>query len=141
MSEQKRTLPENFIELCDRRSRKAICAYAWNDRTKRDEIIGFRFHPSIADWPVCKQAESEGWGKELRAAMIATLSRAMRAGDNPELRDVIPRPDWIEMTRNNAERYRLAAEWRDGNEAAKGKRSSFFNLSPTSIRMTGEHLE
>lgn len=131
-----RTLPGNFVELCDWRARKRICASAWSDKTKRDEIIGYRFHPLIADWPICREAEANGWGKELRAAMIATLARAMRAGYDPDLRDVIPKEDWLNNTRRNAERYRKAAEWQAQNLPAAFDARRFLGR----IMASGEDL-
>jgi hypothetical protein len=147
MSEQpSRVLPPDFVAFCNRRARKMICASAWNDKTGREEIIGFRFSPVIADWPICKQAEAEGWGKELRAAMIASMSRAMRKGENPEIRDVVPQADWIKTTRANATRYARAAQWQEKNLDSTFDARKFVgrlmasgdDLSQRSKAMTGD---
>jgi hypothetical protein len=112
MTEQpSRVLPPDYIALCDFQARKAVCAMRWNPKTKRDEIMGFLFHPLIADWPICQQAEREGWARELRSAMIATVKRMMFAGEAPDPARAIPSEKWIEDTRRHAERYRFAAEY------------------------------
>jgi len=147
MSEAPRVLPPDFVALCDRRARKMICASAWNDRTGREEIVGFKFHPLIADWPICRQAEAEGWGKELRAAMIATMARAMRANDSPDVRDVIPNETWIKQTREHAKRYAQAAQWQNENLPSMFNASRFVgslmasgdDLTDRSKAMTGEN--
>lgn len=156
-TQQPRILPADFIETCDRRARRAICAQSWNPKTKQDEIVGFRFNPAIAHWPLCRQAEAEGWGKELRSAMIATLKRAFFAGANPDLSEVVPRPDWIEKTRERAAVYRAAEEWQTARIDENGtldrwlaqhrpknvgpaysKGRSFTSLSDVTRRMTGD---
>lgn len=129
-------LPPDFVALCDRRARKRICATTWNEKTGREEILGFRFHPLIADWPICREAEANGWGRDLRAAMIATLSRAMRHGDDPELKDVLPKDDWIANTRKNAERYRKAAEYQAQNLPSTFNARKFLG----SLMASGEDL-
>jgi hypothetical protein len=116
MSEQQsRIMPPGFLEICDRRARKAVCDTAWNDNTKRDEIVGFRFHPMIADWPICRQAEAEGWARELRAALIHSVRQQMFQGQDIDVAKAIPPERWIKETRKNAERYRKAAEWQEKN--------------------------
>lgn len=116
-------LPPNFLSLCDLRARKIVCAQAYNDKTKRDEIAGFKFNPAIADWPVCRQAEEEGWARELRGAMIATLKRMMFNFEEPDLARAVhmilnaktgaPGETWEAATRAQARRFALAKEWRE----------------------------
>jgi hypothetical protein len=88
---------------------------AWNPNTKRDEIMGFRFNPLIADWPICRQAEAEGWAKELRAALIHTVRQQMFQGQDIDVAKALPPDRWISDTRKQAEKYRLAAEWQAKN--------------------------
>jgi hypothetical protein len=149
MTEQlSRILPPNFLEICDRRARKAVCATAWNDRTQREEIVGFRFNPLIAEWPICKQAEAEGWGKELRAALIHSVRQQMFLGQDIDVAKVIPPDRWIKETRRHAERYRKAAEWQEQNLPTTFNARKFVNrvlrsegeLTDRSKAMTGETL-
>jgi hypothetical protein len=141
-----RFLPPNYIEACDFQARKAVCAMAWNPKTKRDEIMGFRFHPMIADWPICQQAEREGWARELRSAMIATVKRMMFAGEAPDPARAIPNEEWIKDTRRHAERYRKAAEWQAKNLPSTFNARKFVgsvmasgdDLTERSKRMMGE---
>lgn len=136
MSEAPKFLPPDFVAICDRRARKMICASGWNPKEQREQIIGFRFNPAIADWPICRQAEEEGWARELRSAMIATMSRAMRHGDSPDIQAVIPQDDWIKKTREHAERYRLGVAHQAGMPVTATGR--FRALSERSKRMMGE---
>lgn len=136
MSQAPKLLPPDFVAICDRRARKMICASVWNPKSEREEILGFRFNPAIADWPICRQAEDEGWGRDLRAAMIATMSRAMRHGDNPDIQAVIPQDDWIKQARKNAERHRLGIAHQSGMPLTVTGR--FRTLTERSKRMMGE---
>jgi hypothetical protein len=110
-----RILPPNFLEICERRARKAVCATAWNDKTGREEIVGFRFHPLIADWPICKQAEAEGWAKDLRGALIHSVRQQMFLGQEIDVAKALPPDWWLKQRRKDAKRYRLAAEWQEKN--------------------------
>lgn len=137
MNDQPRVLPPNFLEICERRARKAVCASTWNDRTNREEIVGFHFNPMIADWPICQQAEAEGWAKELRAALIHSVRQQMFLGQDLDVAKAIPPDWWVRAARNNAERYRMAA-------AARGDAKGGFNFSALTKRsraMTGEQPE
>lgn len=116
MTEQPaRILPPGFLEICDRRARKAVCAMAWNPNTKRDEIVGFRFNPLIADWPICHQAEAEGWGKELRSALIHSIRQQMFLGQEIDVAKALPPDRWVADIRDRAAGYRKAAEWQAAN--------------------------
>jgi hypothetical protein len=144
--QQPRILPPNFLEICERRARKAVCATAWNDKTGREEIVGFRFHPLIADWPICKQAEAEGWGKDLRSALIHSVRQQMFLGQEIDVAKALPPDRWIAETRRNAERYRKSAEWQEKNLTSTFNARKFVgrlmasgdDLTPRSKAMTGE---
>jgi len=129
-SQPPRILPPNFLEICDRRARKAVCG-----------DVGFRFNPAIADWPICKQAEEEGWAKDLRSALVHSVRQQMFLGQDIDVAKALPPDWWVRDRRKDADRYRLAAEWRDQNDVKKSKRTTFKGLSQTSIRMTGEQPE
>ncbi len=146
MEQPSRILPPDYLALTEFQARKAVCAMVWNPKTKRDEILGFRFNPVIADWPICKQAEAEGWGRELRSAMIASCKRMMFAGEGLDPAKAIPNAKWIEETRKNAKRYRLAAEWQEKNLPATFNARKFVgsllasgdDLTERPKKMTGE---
>lgn len=147
MTEQPaRILPPDFLAICDRRARKAVCAMAWNPNTKRDEIVGFRFNPLIADWPICRQAEAEGWGKELRGALIHSIRQQMFQGQDIDVAKALPPDRWVADTRKHAERYRLAAEWQAKNLPTTFNARKFVGkvmaageeLSERSKAMTGD---
>lgn len=131
-------LPPNWLALCDLRARKIVCAQAYNERTKRDEIVNYRFNPVIANWPVCRDAEAEGWAKELRGAMIATLKRMMFNGVDPDPAEAvnmilnaktsIPGVTWEQATREQAHRYALAKAWRDRAVAECGTVERFISV-------------
>lgn len=113
--------PPNAIKLFDRRARDIVCDKSWNDKTNQNEVIGFRFNPRIADWPICREAEADGWARDLRSTMIATLKRMMAYGVEPDPARAIEMivaakmssgRTWLEETRTQARRYALAKEWR-----------------------------
>jgi hypothetical protein len=137
MTEQlSRILPPNFLEICDRRARKAVCAMAYNDKTGRDEIVGFRFNPLIADWPICKQSEAEGWGKDLRSALIHTVRQQMFLGQDIDVAKALPPDKWVNQRRKDAERYRKAAEWQANNLTATFNSRKFVS----NLMASGESL-
>jgi hypothetical protein len=86
---------------------------SFNPKTNKDEILGFRFNPLIVDWPICKQAEAEGWARELRAALIHSIRQQMFQGQEIDVAKAMPPERWIKATRHNALRYELSAKWRD----------------------------
>lgn len=147
--QQSRILPQNFLEICDRRARRAVCSVAWNETTKREEIVGFRFNPMIADWPICKRAEAEGWARELRGALIHTIRQQMFVGKEIDVSDALPPERWINETRQRAERYRKAAEWQAENLSATFNARKFVgnlmaagdDLTDRSKAMTGDAAE
>lgn len=116
-------LPPNAHTIFKKRARKIVCDEAWNEQTKEMEIVGFRFNPAIANWPICRAAEAEGWASDLRQQMISTLYQMMFHGQEPDPERAVKmvlgskmsgsNKTWEETTREHAKRYALAKEWRD----------------------------
>lgn len=115
-------LPPNAWKLFEKRARDIVCDQAFHEKTKQREVVGFRFNPEIANWPVCRCAEAEGWAADLRQAMIRTLQQMMLHGEEPDPRRAVKMvltakssgggKTWEEATREHARRYALAKEWR-----------------------------
>lgn len=83
--------------------------------------------PAYGEWsgpfmslPLVREAEANGWGAELRAFAIFGAKRRLFEGlklDDP--RALMPQDEgWITYRRQQAHKYRLAAEWREKNAPA-----------------------
>lgn len=113
-------LPPNALRVIDGRARRIVCDEVLHEKTKQMEVVGFRFNRRIADWPICRQADEEGWSSALRSALIDTLKRMMANGVEPDPAQAIElickaKMDdgrlWVDCTRKSAERYMMAREW------------------------------
>lgn len=91
------------------------------EETKHGEITGRRVVASgewaqrFRDLNLVRQAEDEGWGNELRAAVVRTVKGLLAAGRPvPAVADLMPTDvKWIEAQRAQAHRFSLAKDWRD----------------------------
>jgi len=90
----------------------------WHDKLKRLEPMAgmwsekFRRHPWVAE------SERDGWGRELRSAVVHLVARAIVAGMKPkdiEIIKVMPQKDLVDYWRAQAKRTRDAAKWRAEN--------------------------
>lgn len=66
--------------------------------------------------PWVRESIAEGWGKELRGHLILTVKRRIMMGvPHSDIDTLMPPKEWIEYAKQQAERYRKAAEWRNAN--------------------------
>ncbi len=74
--------------------------------------VRFRSHPWV------RQAEQEGWGRDLRSTCILATTQRIMAGVRPiDIRpeEVMPKAEHVEYWRDQARRAREAYEWRKAN--------------------------
>lgn len=97
-------------------------------RTGKKVVHTAHWAPAFRDHPMVRQAESEGWGRELRSHCTMAVSRAMVAGrPHHIIEDHMPDAAWVAHTRNNAERFALAKAWRDEIIAKHGSMEAFLS--------------
>lgn len=100
---------------------------ASGERTGKKIIHTAHWAPAWRDHPIVRQAEREGWGRELRSHCVMAVSRAMFAGrPHHQIEEMMPDANWIKHTRQNAERYELARAWRDEMVAKHGSMEAFY---------------
>lgn len=84
-----------------------------------------KFEPITGEWsvrfrshPWVRQAEQEGWGRDLRSTCILAARQRILRGVRPvdiKTDDVMPKREWIDYFRDQARRGRKAYEWRQAN--------------------------
>lgn len=112
------------------------------EETKHGEITGRRVVASgewaqrFRDLNLVRQAEDEGWGNELRAAVVRTVKGLLAAGRPvPAVADLMPTDvKWIEAQRAQAHRFSLAKEWRDSVMAPGEKFDDYLRRQRPGIR-------
>jgi hypothetical protein len=123
-----------------------------SEHRARCYIQGSRFHeklksvqPIVGEWsvhfrshPRVREAEAEGWARDLRAACVAECKRRLMKGEDPgEPDDLMPkRKEWWDGVRSQAARERAATAARDNNDRLAGTANAV--LTDLSKRMTGE---
>lgn len=90
------------------------------ETVENGERTGIR--PANGEWahrfvnlPLVKQAEAEGWARDLRAATIRNAEQCLYCKKPlPDAAELLPTDtDWIEAQRVRARRFADAKEWRD----------------------------
>lgn len=127
------SVDHNSIEQTDYRARLFVNGLTDEidkdgQRTGKKIIHTANWAPAFRDHPTVKQAEREGWGRELRSHCVMAVTRAMFAGrPHHVIESLMPDAKWIDHTRQNAERYALAKEWRDEVIAKHGSMDAFLS--------------
>jgi hypothetical protein len=103
---------------------------ARNERTGRSEPLSGQWSIRFAGHPWVQQAEREGWGNDLRQAVIyAAKIRILRDEDLEPIERLMPDRHWVEAARRRAAGYAAAAEQRaNGNAVQTGRGSGFVRL-------------
>jgi hypothetical protein len=102
-----------------------VCETQHNPKTNRMEPLGFEFSKRFRGHPWVEQAESEGWGKELRGHLrhvikIRIIGEMAKGNTDinvnlivPNISEVMPNKAWVDAAREQAKRYAAAKAWRD----------------------------
>lgn len=119
------------------RARCYVCGWRTHPKTEQMEPISGEFHERFIDHPMVAQAIAEVWDRDLRSHLVHCVARRMFRGDDHSDHDALmPDAVWIKHTRMNAERYRLAAEWRAAMAAEFGSMDAYYAKTRGRERIT-----
>jgi hypothetical protein len=115
------------ISLVDFNARCLVNGTRKHERSGRFEPISGEWSSRFAGHPWVQASEKEGWGRELRAAVIAEVKRRMLS-DEPfdQIEVLMPSKIWIENARKRAVVEAEAAEWRARIIAEHGSVDAFL---------------
>jgi hypothetical protein len=104
-----------LVRICEHRARCHVQGSAHHPKLKCIQPLSGRWSVHFKSHPRVIEAEAEGWGRDLRAAIVAECKRRLLEGkDFGEPDDLMPtRREWWEGVRANAERFRLAEIYRE----------------------------
>jgi hypothetical protein len=108
-----------FIRASEHRARCYIQGSAYHEKLKSVQPISGGWSVHFKSHPRVIEAEAEGWGRDLRAALVAECKqRLMHNQDLGEPDDLMPnRKEWWDGARENARRVREADNAGDVAEA------------------------
>jgi hypothetical protein len=109
--------PDDFLKLAEYRARCYVNGTVKNPKNEKIEPASGKWSAQFKSDPRVIESERDGWGKELRSAMILHCRlRIMEGRDLGCADDLMPvRPEWWRGVRENAARFRRAAEWQEKN--------------------------
>jgi len=95
-----------------------------DERTGKKVVHAGHWAPRFEEHPWVQSAEEEGWGRDLRGAVIAKVKlRIMRREAYHDIDQLMPSKELIDFWREKAAREREAMAWRDENfDKDAGKR-------------------
>ena len=98
--------------------------------------------------PWVRESVIEGWGKELRSAVILPLTKLIFRQQHafrtyPDLEEVMPDREWVDYAKTRAQRYAEAVEWQDANAKPEAKHipglGTLANVSRAAFRKMQHH--
>lgn len=102
------------LDQCDYRARCYVNGTCRDADGKVTPLTG-RWHARFDGHPWVMAAEAEGWGRELRSAIVQHLKARMHTQQKafvwPQIEELMPDGNWIEYTRRQAEAYAIARQW------------------------------
>jgi hypothetical protein len=141
---------------------QGVKLYKFKDGSQRWEPIVANFHARFHEHPWVREAITEGWDRDLRGHIVPIVRKHLLMGGeltSLKIEDLMPDGDWIKYAKAQAERDRLAAEWRERMVEQYGSMDAYFSktasrrkqsnvgsaaaqviasLTPRSKAMTGE---
>jgi len=105
-------------DLAEYRARCVVQGYERHEVSGNIEPISGSWSMRFLSHPWVRQAEAEGWSRDLRASCVFAAKQRIMLGVkpndlNPE--DVMPKTEYVEHWRNEARKAREAYEWRKAN--------------------------
>jgi hypothetical protein len=101
-------------ELADYRARCFVYGMRRHGITGKMEPASGEFASRFATHPWCREAITEGWAKDLRSHLVMTVKRRIMLGKPYGIiEELMPNREWVDAAKQNAARYRSAAEWRN----------------------------
>jgi len=107
------------IDNADFKARCWICGVTKDPDGKTTHRNGV-WHERHHHHPWVRESEIEGWGRELRSAVILPLTKLIFRQQHafrhyPDLESLMPDRDWVDFAKQRAQRYAEAVEWQDDN--------------------------
>lgn len=85
-------------------------------RSNKMEPASGEFSSRFASHPYCREATTEGWGRELRSHLVLTVKRRIMLGtDYRVIENLMPPREWVEVAKSQAAKYQNAAGWQAKN--------------------------
>jgi len=111
----------DWAAKCDWQARLFVNGAIYNPRSGRSEPQNGAWSVHFRGFPLVQQAESEGWGRDLRMLIVGEVRRRIMAGE--DYRDAVhllPAPDgeWVSYHRKQAVLARAAEVFREERMAA-----------------------
>lgn len=107
------------LDLADYKARCFVNGARRHGATGNWEPISGNFHDRFLSHPWVRESITEGWGRELRMHLIHTAKmKLLREEPLSDIECLMPDKKWVEEAKNDADRYRKAAEWRDAKGGA-----------------------
>lgn len=103
-------------ELADYRARCFVNGAARHAKSGKIEPITANFHERFLSHPWVRDSITEGWDRELRMHLTRVVKQRFMGGEAvSDIESLMPDRKWVENARNDAQRYRKAADWRKDN--------------------------
>ena len=103
-------------ELADYLARCFVNGTRMHGTSKKMEPASGEFAPRFANHPWCREAITEGWGKELRSHLVLTVKRRIMVGvPYGAIEDLMPPREWVDVAKRDAARYQSATQWQKEN--------------------------
>ncbi len=103
-------------ERADYNARCYVNGMRLHGRSQKMEPASGEFSNRFASHPWCREATTEGWGRELRTHLIHTVRKRIMTGQPYDIiEDLMPPREWVEVAKQNAERYQAASSWQKQN--------------------------
>lgn len=115
------------IGECRYRAACFVSGSAMHKATKRHEPLAGEWHQRFRGHPWVEASIKEGWARDLRMHVKAeVVQRMLREQDYGDIASLMPDAKWVEEARKQAERERLAREWRESVIAEYGSMDEYW---------------
>ena len=105
--------PENYLDIVDFRARCFVNGTVFDARLNKDVARSGHWSRPFRGHPWVEQSTAEGWDRDLRQQVIATVKRRILAGQRHDvIEELMPDAKWVAYHRARAARERAAAAWR-----------------------------
>lgn len=104
----------DFFMLADYRARCFVNGSKRHEKTGKIEPIAGAWSEAFRDHPYVIEAEYQGWGRELRGAVVSAVKSRIYANKGfGDIDTLMPDRKWVDYAKQQAERARKAQQWRD----------------------------
>lgn len=129
MTEQPvKTWPPNYLQLVDYKARCFVNGTRAHGASGKNEPAAGEWSEAFLAHPWVVRSEAEGWGLELRTAVIAAVKQRIMA-DQPydNIESLMPPKPWAQDRREFAKRAESSKQWRAKIVEEYGTLDSFLS--------------